>query len=230
MVTAQLYFGFGTDFKLLIFNEHLRLIRELPLRNRLIQYACFHEEQSQIITAGIDGCYINNIVIESKYEPKQAMMLDPDGRNISFKLERVLQLPMMDEWVKGLKIDVANNLIVAWDQESVCFYQLTDFLETKQGTLLRRYTELNIKENFVTDLLVFNDYKVFITGTQYGNLIAWKWGGEDKKLVHGFSGHLKQVTQLITHPTKRNLFVSASLDCTIKVWCMDVIRLISHQI
>jgi hypothetical protein len=71
---------------------------------------------------------------------------------------------------------------------------LRDFIEIKQGTLLRRYTELNIKENFITDLLVFNDYKVFITGTQYGNLIAWKWGGDDKKLVHGFSGHLKTVT------------------------------------
>jgi hypothetical protein len=87
----------------------------LPIKNRLIQYACFHEEQSQIITAGIDGCYINNIHITSKYEPKQSIMLDPDGRNISFKLERVAQLPMMDEWVKGLKLDVPNNLIIAWD-------------------------------------------------------------------------------------------------------------------
>jgi WD40 repeat protein len=69
---------------------------------------------------------------------------------------------------------------------------------------------------------VFNDYKVFITGTQYGNLLAWKWGGDDKKLVHGFSGHLKTVTQLLAHPTKKNLFISSSLDSTIKVWCMDV--------
>jgi hypothetical protein len=28
-------------------------------------------------------------VIISKYEAKQAMMLDPDGRNMEFKLERV---------------------------------------------------------------------------------------------------------------------------------------------
>ena len=86
--SLQLYFAFGTDFKMLIFNEHMRLIRELPLKNRMIQFACFHEEESQIITAGIDGCYINNIKILSKYEPKQSMMLDPDGKNMSFEMTR----------------------------------------------------------------------------------------------------------------------------------------------
>ncbi len=118
----QLYFAFGTDFKMLIFNEHMRLIRELPLKNRMIQFACFHEEESQIITAGIDGCYINNIKILSKYEPKQSMMLDPDGKNMTFEMTRAAQLSNITEWVKGLKIDTVHNLIIAWDQESVCFY------------------------------------------------------------------------------------------------------------
>lgn len=59
------------------------------------------------------------------------MMLDPDGKNFTFELTRVAQLSFMKEWVKGLKIDVGNNLIVAWDQSSVCFYQLRDFLDVK---------------------------------------------------------------------------------------------------
>lgn len=79
-----------------------------------------------------------------------------------------------------------------------------------------------MKENFITDLIVYNEYKAFIIGTIYGNLQAWKWGGDDKKLIHSFSGHLKQITQIIAHPTKKNLFVSSSIDRTIKVWCMDV--------
>lgn len=113
--SLQLYFAFGTDFKMLIFNEHMRLIRELPLKNRMIQFACFHEEESQIITAGIDGCYINNIKIMSKYEPKQSMMLDPDGKNMTFEMTRAAQLSNITEWVKGLKIDTVHNLIIAWD-------------------------------------------------------------------------------------------------------------------
>lgn len=61
------------------------------------------------------------------------MLLDPDGRNTTFDIQRAQQLTCVDEWVKGLKIDTKNNLIIAWDQLTVCFYQLKDFLDIKQG-------------------------------------------------------------------------------------------------
>lgn len=67
---------------MLIFNEHMRLIKDMPIKNRMVLLAVFHEDQSQIITAGIDGVFINNIKIMSKYEAKQSIMLDPDGKNI----------------------------------------------------------------------------------------------------------------------------------------------------
>jgi hypothetical protein len=35
----------------------------------------------------------------------------------------------------------------------------------KQGHLVRKYSELTIKENFITDLILFNEYKSFVTGT-----------------------------------------------------------------
>lgn len=122
---------------MLIFNEHMRLIKDMPIKNRMVQLAVFHEDQSQIITAGIDGVFINNIKIMSKYEAKQSIMLDPDGKNIQFEMVRAQQLAFMTEWVKGLKIDTHNNLITAWDQYTVCFYQLKDQFDVKQGTMLR---------------------------------------------------------------------------------------------
>lgn len=60
----------------------MRLIKDMPIKNRMVLLAVFHEDQSQIITAGIDGVFINNIKIMSKYEAKQSIMLDPDGKNI----------------------------------------------------------------------------------------------------------------------------------------------------
>ena len=36
---------------------------------------------------------------------------------------------MMDDWVKGIKIDVTHNFIFAWDIQSVCFYALKTDLE-----------------------------------------------------------------------------------------------------
>jgi len=71
----------------------------------------------------------------------------------------------MTEWVKGLKIDTNNNLIIAWDQYTVCFYYLRDHLEAKQGQLIRKIEDLSNKENFITDLIVYIDYQVFITGS-----------------------------------------------------------------
>ena len=42
----------------------------LPLKVRLVHFAYFYEKKSTLITAGIDGCYMFKIKINSKYEPK----------------------------------------------------------------------------------------------------------------------------------------------------------------
>ncbi len=81
----------------------------------MVHFACFHEEQSQLITAGVDGLWINNLKILSKYEARQSIVLDPDGKNIQFEMTRVMQLASVGEWAKGLKIDTGNNLIIGWD-------------------------------------------------------------------------------------------------------------------
>lgn len=59
-----------------------------------------------MITAGIDGCYIFNFKVFSKYDPRQAILLDPDGKSLSFVIEKVAKLEGMGDWVKGIKIDV----------------------------------------------------------------------------------------------------------------------------
>ena len=96
------------DFKLHVFNEHLNKIATLPLKVRLINFAYFYEENNttsnevkpktsygaheeekksgKLITAGIDGCYMFEFVIKCKYDPKQAVLLDPDGNTMTFTL------------------------------------------------------------------------------------------------------------------------------------------------
>jgi hypothetical protein len=56
-------------------------------------------------------------------------MLDPDGKTISFKMEKAAKLEHMREWVKGLKVDHDQSLIYCWDQENVCFYQLKNTID-----------------------------------------------------------------------------------------------------
>jgi hypothetical protein len=42
----------------------------------------------------------------------------------------------MNEWVKGLRVDIKANLIYAWDNNSVCFYYLQPELGNPQGKLV----------------------------------------------------------------------------------------------
>jgi WD40 repeat protein len=75
----MIYFALSTDFKLYVFNEHFNMIGWLPLNIRLVHFAHFCEEKSMLITAGIDGCFMFKIRFQSKYEPKQGVLLDPEG-------------------------------------------------------------------------------------------------------------------------------------------------------
>lgn len=75
----MIYLAVSTDFKLHLFNEHLVWIGWFPLDVRLVHYLYFYEKKSTLITAGIDGCYMFHIHFMNKYEPKQAMILDPEG-------------------------------------------------------------------------------------------------------------------------------------------------------
>lgn len=54
----SLYLAATTDFKLLVFNEHLHFVQALPLKVRLINFMHFLEDKLKIITAGIDGCFV----------------------------------------------------------------------------------------------------------------------------------------------------------------------------
>lgn len=31
----------------------------------------------------------------------------------------------MNDWIKGLKVDAKNDLIIAWESEVLCFYSLS---------------------------------------------------------------------------------------------------------
>jgi hypothetical protein len=75
----MIYLAISTDFKLHIFNEHLIHVGWFPLKVRLVHFAHFVEEKSTLITGGIDGCFMFKFMIRSKYEPKQAILLDPES-------------------------------------------------------------------------------------------------------------------------------------------------------
>ena len=203
----------STDFKIHLFNDYLNYLGWFPLRTRLVSFMEFQEDKSRFITAGIDGCYVYSFVSKSKYEPKQAIMLDPEGEAFDCEIVLKQSLESMPLWIKGLKIMKANECIFSWSQMKATFHDMN-------GKLIFKYKNLTKYEDHITDVLLNMKYKYFITSTQQGNLFVWKYQKE-KELVHQFDGHLKAVTSLQNVKGQSSAFISASIDNSIRIHSLD---------
>ncbi len=83
----HLYFACTTNFKLLILNEFLNIMKEIPLEIGLVQSMHFIDESCQLITAGVYGAYLIDMIVKYKYEPKTAITLDPKGTSLKVAIK-----------------------------------------------------------------------------------------------------------------------------------------------
>ena len=114
----------------------------------------------------------------------------------------------------------------------------------EDGSKIAKYHGLTSYETYITDLIISDEFKYFITSTMFGEIYVWKlnvrtklpnkegkYGDEvdsnapkvtktKRKIIHSFSGHTKKVTSLMNHSNK-TMFISASLDNTVRIWCLD---------
>lgn len=68
-------------------------------------------------------------------------------------------------WAKGLKLDLANQMIISWDQTRLAFNKL------KGGEIIYSYKDMTTVENYITDVLVVKKpFKYFVTGTYSGQV------------------------------------------------------------
>ena len=130
-----------------IFNDYLNYLGWFPLRTRLVSFLEFVEDKSTLITAGIDGCYIYSFIYKSKYEAKQALMLDPEGEAFDSEIVLKQSLESMPLWIKGLKIIKANDSIFSWSQMKATFHDMN-------GKLIYKFKNLTKYEDHITDVLL----------------------------------------------------------------------------
>jgi WD40 repeat protein len=121
-------------------------------------------------------------------------LLDPEGATMEFTLGSKIKLEKMPLWVKGLKVNEKEEVIFTWSQLKTCFNDLS------KGKLLFKYKSLTSYEDYITDLILSDEFRYFITSTYFGHIFVWKLGTH-RKLIHSFSGHTKTVTSLNNHPT-----------------------------
>jgi hypothetical protein len=58
------------NFNLIVFNEYLNTIAEIPLKIRLVTQCIFIDETKQLICAGLSGCFLIQMNIQYGYDPR----------------------------------------------------------------------------------------------------------------------------------------------------------------
>lgn len=82
----------------------------------------------------------------------------------------------MPLWVKGITVIEKESLIFTWSQLEATFHDT-------EGKLIYKYKALSAFEDYITDVIIKMDSKVFITSTLSGQISAWKFQKE-KELLH----------------------------------------------
>lgn len=140
----------------------------MPLQSRLVNFIQIEEENLLLITGGIDGCFIYKLIIHNKYDPKQSLILDPESEFLDIEMQFNGALQETPTWIKGLKIFNKYNLIANWSPLKITFHNFDRELKYS-------YKNLTEMENVITDVLYNNQLKCFVTSTEKGNLIVWKF-------------------------------------------------------
>jgi len=94
-----------------------------------------------------------------------------------------------------------------------------------------QFKDLTDQEEKILDVLVFTDYRYFLTSTSEGNIYVWKYVTSGKtettrKLIHNLTGHYKSVSSICQFEKFPNLVLSVSTDGTARIWSLDTFQ---HQ-
>ena len=77
----------------------------------------------------------------------------------------------------------------------------------------------------ITDVLFFSSLHYLVTATRLGHLVVYKFDPsapvKKNKILHTFKGHTKAIKNLKPVKNSQSSFVSASLDGSVRIWCLD---------
>jgi hypothetical protein len=76
----------------------------------------------------------------------------------------------MLQWCKGLRVDTKSNILITWDWEVVSMNSLAH-----SAPLVKQFKELCDKEEKILDVLVFSEYRYFVTATTAGKIYVFKY-------------------------------------------------------
>lgn len=91
------------------------------------------------------------------------------------------------------------------------------------------YKDLTDFGEKILDVLLFSEFRQFLTSTSEGNIFVWKYCTQGKletqrKLIHTFAGHYRAVPSICGIAKYPFLVLSVSLDSTARIWSLDTFQ------
>ena len=175
-----------------------------------------------LVACGIEGVFFYELTYHDATDKKQQHKLDPLGTRLKLNLKLKKKIGSMS-WLKGFQIDREHKLLFCWslkenkqkNQQDASVYNLQD------GSHIFSYENLfKEQENIITDILYMPKYRYIVIATELGELVVYKWDST-ATLVTDFKGVSKAIRSLARHPYRPNQFLTASIDSTIRIWCLE---------
>ncbi|OQR83761.1 hypothetical protein ACHHYP_14305 [Achlya hypogyna] len=216
IASRNLYVASCLDGTLRFYDEHMNELASVFTHRATILCLVFDEPRQRIITGGIDGC--GAWVLRGKdwdgYEHEGQTMRNP--------AYQVAPLDCFSKtgaaWVQRVKLD--GDRVLFLSNNSIHVFTLHDNAHVE--TYKKLVKAIN---GAITDFVIYKQ-KAIVVGCMDGSIyIATIY---PRTTLAVFKDHSKPITALAFDDVSQSIF-SASLDGTIRMWDMDLLRNI-HQI
>jgi hypothetical protein len=160
------YILISSDFKMLVYSEVLELIHkaEMSRTGSRVLAAYFLESRSVLILVGISAVRILDFAVI----PKEGNSLEPDmtSKTVVVEQRHVLTIPTPIEWIRKSYFQPESEMLVLWDQASVCLQCIVDEnAKIKYENIVRSTT--------LMEVLLIPQLKTFVAGMLSGEVYAF---------------------------------------------------------
>nr|XP_014344404.1 PREDICTED: uncharacterized protein LOC102354946 isoform X2 [Latimeria chalumnae] len=201
----NVYFTLGKDFSLKVYNkDFIETCSIIGFEVHLVKFILFNPASDELITGGMDG------VKFWKYARRDRLRIGSTIAMSNYGLFLRAEYPHMGQgWCTSLELDVAMQRLYLCCSSNVSCYDTN-------GKLLLYLP--NAHETSVLSCIYSPYSKNYLTGSSDCKIKVWSDKGMELDV---FRGHSRSITSLILHPETSALFISGSMDGTVRLWSLD---------
>ncbi|XP_063433586.1 uncharacterized protein LOC134715372 isoform X1 [Mytilus trossulus] len=213
------YFALGKDFSLRVLNQYFDETCSVSGDLRSVLFMLFNPVEDELITGGVGGTKV------WKFEKDNSRQLYKMKELANYTLRLKCEWDNVGgSWVKRVDLDQTLKHLYCCSDTDLHVYRLTD-----GQTLFKIERTHNMS---ITGCCYVPYYRALLTCSVDTTIKAWSLidkpndnkASSVKRLLHTFSGHSRAVSGMVLHPETQTMFITSSLDGTVRIWSLDTME------